>query len=132
MKTIDEVLENYETYETWPEDRFGRRLCGFLNIEQMKKIGFELEEGFTHTPKEWTLENILIQLKEDAEFGLEKAINQRGISSSMMYDVCSAWCDIIDKNELILADEYVYGENTFRNILKYIENLNIENKGESL
>lgn len=52
MKTIEEIIKNYENYETSIEDRFGRRLCKFLTEGQMKEIGFELKEGIYHTPAE--------------------------------------------------------------------------------
>lgn len=35
--------------------------------------------------REWTRENILEQLKSDVEFGFEKALDQRGISASLMW-----------------------------------------------
>ena len=81
MKTIKEVLENYKEYEVFLDDRFGVRLCQFLTIEQMKQIGFEYkdqEESNKHKPKEWNEKNILAQLKEDVEFGWEKACDERG------------------------------------------------------
>ena len=33
MKTINEVLDNYDEYKTFLEDRFGRRFCEFLTEE---------------------------------------------------------------------------------------------------
>lgn len=120
MKTIEEVLNNYDEYQTTMEDRFGKRFCLFLPTEQIEKLGFKLKEGYEHKPLEWTLENILAQLKEDAEFGLEKAEGERGISASLMYEVCRSWCKIIGKENLI--KKYIfYGISTFKNILKYIE-----------
>lgn len=127
MKTINEVLDNYDEYKTFLEDRFGRRFCEFLTEEQMEMIGFKLGEGAEHTPLQWTFENIISQLKDDAEFGLEKANSERGISSSLMFDVCKSWCKIIDKEDLIV--EYNnYGTETFENILEYIKELKGEKK----
>ena len=40
--------------------------------------------------------NVLKQLKEDVEFGYEKAVNERGISSSLMYMVVLDWCKVLD------------------------------------
>lgn len=97
MKTIEEIIKNYENYETSIEDRFGRRLCQFLTREQMVKIGFELEEGIDHTPAEWTRENIINQLKSDVEFGFEKALNKRGISSSLMFSVVMSWNKVLEE-----------------------------------
>lgn len=97
MKTLQEILDNYEKYKTFLEDRLGRRLCDFLTEEQAKKIGFELKEGYEWpTPKEWTKENILEQLRSDVDFGFEKALNQRGISSSLMFSVIQGWNMILE------------------------------------
>lgn len=97
MKTIEEIIKNYENYGTSIEDRFGRRLCQFLTKEQMKEIGFELEEGIDHTPAEWTRENIINQLRCDVEFGFEKALDKRGISSSLMFCVVMSWNKVLEE-----------------------------------
>ena len=80
MKTIKEIIKNYDKYKTPIEDRLGKRFCQFLNDEQMKKLGFEynLEEGQERPPViPFTEENVLKQLKEDLEFGIEKAVGHR-------------------------------------------------------
>ena len=97
MKTIEEIIKNYENYETSIEDRFGRRLCQFLTREQMVKIGFELGGNVDHIPKEWTRENIINQLKSDVEFGFEKALDKRGISSSLMFRVVMSWNKVLEE-----------------------------------
>ena len=122
MKDLSEVLEHYEDYETCMGYRFGGRLCQFLTKEQIDKIGF-VNENENHKPKEWTIENILHQLKEDAEFGLEKAETERGISSSLMYKVCGSWCKIINKEDLLIEYDN-YGIETFKNILNFIKENN--------
>ena len=97
MKTIEKIIKNYENYETSIEDRFGRRLCQFLTREQMVKIGFELGGNVNHIPKEWTRENIINQLKSDVEFGFEKALDKRGISSSLMFSVVMSWNKVLEE-----------------------------------
>lgn len=97
MKTIEEIIKNDENYETSIEDRFGRRLCQFLTREQMVKIGFELGKNVDHIPKEWTRENIINQLKSDVEFGFEKALDKRGISSSLMFSVVMSWNKVLEE-----------------------------------
>lgn len=77
MKTLQEVLNNYSGYRIVLDDRFGRRLCEFLTNEQAETIGFEFLCGYINTPKEWTQENIVAQLKEDLEFGWEKCCAER-------------------------------------------------------
>ena len=118
MKTIDEIINNYKDWETFIEDRFGIRLCGFLTEEQCEKIGFRVKEEYKgkHQPKAWTKENILEQLKKDVAFGFEKAINQRGISSSLMFDVVLKWNRVLEDGlENWAADNYgSYGLPLFR------------------
>lgn len=97
MKTIEEIIKNYENYETSIEDRFGRRLCQFLTREQMVRIGFELGGNVDNIPKEWTRENIINQLKSDVEFGFEKALDKRGISSSLMFSVVMSWNKVLEE-----------------------------------
>ena len=96
MKTIEEILNNYEEYQTSLEDRFGSRFADFLSVDQLKGIGFSLIEGAIHEPIPFTRENVLKQLKQDVEFGWEKACDERGISSSMMFDVVRAWNKVLD------------------------------------
>lgn len=78
MKTLNETITKTMPYD----DRFGSRLAKFLTEEQLEKIGFKYDGD---EPKEWTRENILEQLKSDVEFGFEKALDQRGISASLMW-----------------------------------------------
>lgn len=88
MKTIQEILNNYEEWEMFLEDRFGRRFADFLTEEQAAQIGWRAAEGHEWpAPKEWTRENILRRLESDVAFGFEKALDQRGISSSLMFEV---------------------------------------------
>lgn len=75
MKTLDEIVNNYEEWSVFLDDRFGVRLAQFLTQEQLEKIGFKWNSDEPYPePKEWTRENILSQLKEDVEFGFEKAL----------------------------------------------------------
>lgn len=100
MKTIEEILSNYEEeWATFIDDRFGARLCQFLTEEQMESIGFSMKEECKgqHVTKEWTRENILEQLKDDVEFGFEKALDQRGISSGLMFDVVLKWNKVLEE-----------------------------------
>ena len=88
MKTLNEILDNYKDYAVVLDDRFGSRLAKFLTEEQLEKIGFKYDGDESYPePKEWTRENILEQLKSDVEFGFEKALDQRGISASLMFYV---------------------------------------------
>ncbi len=43
------------------------------------------------------LENVLKQLEEDVRFGFEKALNQRGISASLMFECVMMWNYILEE-----------------------------------
>lgn len=121
MKSITEVLDNYKDYETFLDDRFGIRLCEFLTVEQMGKIGFGLKEGVDHTPKEWNAANVIAQLYRDAEFGLEKAEDERGISSALMCSVCQSWLKVLGI-EAVFPKPTGYGNKFFEQIIYWINN----------
>lgn len=121
MKTIEEVLQNYKDYEVPLDDRFGSRLCEFLTLQQMETLDFSYndpEKAKTHTPKAWTKENIPAQLKEDVEFGWEKACDERGISSSLMYEVVKSWCKVLENEFADFEDYEPYGKPLFKAVAK--------------
>lgn len=98
MKTIQEILNNYEEWRMFLEDRFGRRFADFLTEEQAAQIGWRAAEGHEWpAPKEWTRENILRRLESDVAFGFEKALDQRGISSSLMFEVVLRWNKVLEE-----------------------------------
>ena len=117
MKSIDYILDNYEDFEVYMDDRFGRRFIDFLTMEQMKRIGFELKEEYKENwvPKEWTEENILKQLYEDVQFGWEKCCDQRGISAGLMAELVQKWCDVLE-NGLVDIPYGYYGDNVFKTV----------------
>lgn len=70
-----------------------QRLAVFIKEEDLPGLGINLKDENKGQWKniEWTKENILIQLKKDVQFGFEKALNKRGISSCLMYEVVKFW-----------------------------------------
>lgn len=117
MKKIKDILNNYDNYKTVLDDRFGSRFIVFLTIEEMESIGFELKDEYKKDwqPKDWNEENIIEQLKEDIEFGIEKAEDERGISSSLMFEVVKSWLKVLEDKETLeyFEDYYDYGLNGF-------------------
>ena len=68
------------------------RLVDFFQAEQWGTFGIELKEGAEPPePRPWTEEEVKKQLAEDVGFGFEKALDQRGISSGLMYEVVKMW-----------------------------------------
>lgn len=118
MKSQQWVKENYKTQSI--DGRDGSRLIEFFSDEDWPLFGFELKEGAVHEPKEWTRENILSQLEKDVAFGFEKALNQRGISSSLMHDVVQMWNTILDEGLQDFKEYTQYGLPLFKaTALKY-------------
>jgi hypothetical protein len=96
MKTLEEVIKAFEMKTI--DGRDANRLADFMQEKDLHKIGVTLKDEYVgkHKVKEWTKENILAQLKKDVAFGFEKALNQRGISASLMYDVVKMWNQILE------------------------------------
>jgi len=118
MKNLNDIVENYEKdeWDVFLDDRFGSRLCQFLTDEQVEKIGFVIKEEYKgkRQIKEWTRENILAQLKEDVDFGFEKALDKRGISSNLMFEVVKRWNKVLEEG-LENYDSYeMYGLPLFK------------------
>lgn len=118
MKTLQEIINNYKEWEMFLDDRFGARLCSFLTAEQAKAIRFEFKPEYaaTHKPLPWTRENILAQLEKDVDFGFYKALNKRGISSELMFDVVQRWNKVLEEGlENFSEDNYAqYGLPLFK------------------
>lgn len=68
----------------------------------------EKEGKWNSTVVEFTRENVLKQLEEDVRFGFEKALNQRGISASLMFECVMMWNYILEEG-LEDWDEDDYG-----------------------
>lgn len=118
MKTLKYVKEYIDEIEQdkFFDKRFTKRFLNFLPVEEWEKYEFKYTgEEEPPKPKEWTEENILAQLKEDVEFGIEKAENHRGISASLVYTVCQAWCIVLE-NGLENTDYGWYGDKLFKAI----------------
>lgn len=122
MLTLDYVKEHINDIERddFLDRRFTSRLLDFIPCEEWEQFGFSLkEDAEVPTPKEWTLENVLNQLKRDVEFGIEKAVNHRGISSELMTMVCCGWLDVLENTDIDRDLYGYYGSALFRAIDKY-------------
>lgn len=117
MKTLEQVKELYKSDTL--DGRDLTRLAAFLPLEDWEAFGLSLREGVSPEdvkPIEWTRENILDQLRSDVSFGFEKALNQRGISSSLMFSVVSMWNWVLEEGlENFSDDDYAqYGLPLFK------------------
>jgi len=120
MKSIEYILDNYKDFETFLDDRFGRRFSDFLTHEQMEQIGMGVKDEYKATwePKEWTEENVIEQLHQDVNFGWEKCCDERGISSALMGDVVKKWCVVLE-NGLEDIKEGDYCRNLFETVAEH-------------
>ena len=96
MKTLDFIIENYKS-ETL-DGRDLTRLAQFVPKDRLTEIGLSLkDENADWNHKELTRENVLDQLRSDVEFGFEKALDKRGISAGLMYEVVSMWNWVLEE-----------------------------------
>jgi translation elongation factor EF-G len=114
MKTLKQIKEEYKSKTI--DGRDLSRLAQFIPESELKDFGIELMEEFVgkHQPIPFNKENVLKQLKEDVDFGFQKALDCRGISSSMMAEVVKMWNWILEEG-LEDFDEYpMYGLPIFK------------------
>jgi hypothetical protein len=104
MKTLEEIAEKFES--RCLDGRDLSRLIDFVPWDMLGQFGFKPEdladeyntkEKWDANVKEFTRENVLAQLKEDVSFGFTKALNQRGISASFMFEVVRMWNWILEE-----------------------------------
>lgn len=85
------------------------RLTDFFPTGDYEAFGFKLKDGVEPQPvKPWTEEAVREQLKADLEFAFEKALDKRGISASMMYEVVKMWLWVLEDELALVDDEEVY------------------------
>lgn len=96
MKTLEQLLK----YEAKCLDgRDQSRLVDFFTEEQLNSIGLELKEEYVgkHETIPLTREIVIKKLKDDVAFGFEKALDRRGISASLMFEVVKMWNWILEE-----------------------------------
>lgn len=114
MKTLEQIASEYKS-ETL-DGRDLNRLVQFIPESQLADFGMTLKPEYIgkHEHKPMTREAVLAQLAKDVEFGFEKALNQRGISSSLMYEVVQMWNWILEEGLESFTDYAQYGLPLFK------------------
>lgn len=116
MKTLQQIKEGYKSQALDVRDY--HRLAQFIPEAELGDFGITLKPEYIgkHEHKEMTKEAILAQLRRDVEFGFEKALNQRGISSGLMFEVVRMWNWILEDGlEDYPEDDYAqYGLPLFK------------------
>jgi hypothetical protein len=124
MLTREQVLAEVESERIKSQCLDGRdfsRLVEFFPVSDWEKFGFELKEGAEQpVTKEWTEAGVKKELEEDVAFGFEKALNQRGISSSLMTEVVKMWLWVLEDPLLDSVEYAQYGLPMFKAVaVKY-------------
>lgn len=101
MKTLEQIAKEYESQTL--DGRDLSRLAQFVPFDMIEKFGIKPKEEYNNaekwnaTVKPFTKENILTQLREDVAFGFSKALDRRGISASLMYEVVKMWNWVLEE-----------------------------------
>lgn len=121
MYDINYVKEHINEFEedSFIDRRFTKRFIDFLPTSEWEKFGFRYTGEDEYIPKEWTEENVITQLKEDVQFGYEKAINERGISSELMAMVVNAWCKILQNGLNLNGNDGWYHKKQFTTVAEH-------------
>lgn len=117
MKSLSQIKEEYKSEAI--DNRDLHRLINFIPVEEWEDLGLELKDGVDpsevdHEVEPFTKENVLKHLESDVAFGFRKALNRRGISAGLMYEVVQMWNWILEDG-LEDFDEYPqYGLPLFK------------------
>lgn len=114
MKTLEQVKSEYKSKTI--DGRDLSRLARFIPEPDLAHFGLELKPEFIgkHVAEPMTREAVLDQLRKDVDFGFEKALDQRGISASLMFEVVSMWNWILEEGLEGHEHEGDYGLSLFR------------------
>jgi len=114
MKTLEQVINGHVSKTIDGRDLY--RFMQFVPEERLSEIRITLKPEYVGTHKEipFTKENVLKQLKQDVAFGFEKALNKRGISSELMWEVVSMWNWILEEGLEDFREYAQYGLPLFK------------------
>ena len=114
MKTLDQILEQYRSNTL--DGRDLTRLMVFIPEDKLSVFDLELKPEFVgkHQAIPLTRDAVLAQLEQDVAFGFQKALDQRGISASLMYEVVKMWNWILEEGLEAFTDYAQYGLPLFK------------------
>ena len=101
MKTLEQIAKEYKS--ECLDKRDLTRLSNFIPFNMLEGFGIKPSDEF-NSPEKWnadvkefTRENVLKQLEKDVAFGFEKALDKRGISAALMFQVVQMWNWILEE-----------------------------------
>lgn len=116
MKTLRQIQEMHVSKTL--DGRELVRLAKFIPEADLPTFGLGLNEGHAgqHQHLEFTREAVIDQLRADVSFGFEKALNQRGISAGLMFEVVRFWNWVLEEGlESYDEEQYaMYGLPLFK------------------
>ncbi len=123
MLSKEQVLEAVKSGKTSSclDRRDFSRLVNFFEPGQYPLFGYTLREGLDPATVQvcpWTEEEVKLQLGYDLDFGFEKALDKRGISSNLMYDVVKMWMWVLEDELQHMEDYKFYGLPLFKAVAK--------------
>lgn len=122
MKSLEYVKTHIDEFEEddFLDMRWTKRFLDFIPVSEWEGYGFKYNGNPDElTVKEWTEENVLAQLKKDVEFGYEKAMDERGISSELMAMVVNAWCKVLENGLNLDGDDGWYHVRQFTTVAEH-------------
>lgn len=124
MKTLEQI-KSYKSGSNCVmiDSRDTGRLLRFFKPSEWEVMGFKPADGVTdenYSITPYTKEKVMEMIATDLAFSFEKALNQRGISSSLMFEVMKMWMWVLDDELADFTDYAMYGLPLYKAIaLKY-------------
>lgn len=96
------------------------RLADFFPVSDGGALGLKLAEGAEYIAEPMTEAAVLARLRHDLDFAFEKALNRRGLSAGMMYEVVKMWLWVLEDDLQHMEDYAQYGLPLFKAVaVKY-------------
>jgi hypothetical protein len=122
MKSLKYVKSHINEFEEddFLDSRWTKRFLNFIPVSEWENYGFKCSgDPDKIAVVEWTEENVLAQLKQDVEFGYEKAMDERGISSELMAMVVNAWCKVLENDLDLDGNDGWYHVDQFTTVAEH-------------
>lgn len=99
MKTLNEILDNYKDYAVVLDDRFGFQISKVFKQKssQKKQASSTMVMSLIQSLRNGLERISQSNLSLIVEFGFEKALDQRGISASLMFYVVLRWNQVLEE-----------------------------------
>jgi hypothetical protein len=124
LPTLDEAIKRFGDAPRCLDNRDATRLAAWLPTSRWREIGLTIRDDadpvalaeHDASVEAWNAVVVAEQIRRDVAFGFEKALDQRGISASLMHSVVEMWLRILGIRDEFTETYAQYGLPLFREV----------------